>query len=327
MESQDKYHSLHLWNKLFQGNIKENKLIFDNDLAKGDVQSIWISNDIEILKFNYHLRRGVGFTQNRFTPPKTDFVPILLGEPISDSLTIDGGKTLNTKSIAAFCSNAYEALGSKYSADNVGKDIRFVSLRVRKERFLEYVSRTERNKKIFDFSQSFFLYEEFDPSMRLIFERMFSMSEEIEYEQEFHETYAKLLIAKFFQMVNDRQALKEKNKYPQNLHPVIKAKELLSDLKNKDIDLASLARECGLSGSRLRSLFKETFGVTIHQFHNDFKLDESRKMLLEGQRSIMMIALDVGFSSSSHFTTAFKKRYNTTPKEFKNSITDQDYLN
>ena len=57
--------------------------------------------------------------------------------------------------------------------------------------------------------------------------------------------------------------------------------------------------------------------VTFPRAFNSFLLSVAGKKLLEeNQLNVSEIALQVGYSNSSHFIAAFKKKFNTTPKQF-----------
>ncbi|NLR90018.1 MULTISPECIES: AraC family transcriptional regulator [Flammeovirga] len=312
--------SLRFWKLLFQGNIEGNTMRFNNNIGKGIVHAYHISDELEMLLFDYTLRKGIEFKFDTFDDKEVlEYVPILFGEPVDNKLMIneeDGSvDKININSIGAFCSNSYRSLGLDYT-ENMGKPLRFISIRLRNDVFQKYISKSENIRSLFNSEKEYFIYEEFDSSMKETFNRLYEISEDSDYALDHFEVYAKFLVTSFFTKVNDRKTISKSNKYTYHLDPVYKAKEILKDKANTKITIDELSKECGLSGSRLRALFKETFGITIHQFQQDERLETSRKMLLEGNMTIMMIAMELGFSSASHFTMAFKKRFNITPKEF-----------
>ena len=62
--------------------------------------------------------------------------------------------------------------------------------------------------------------------------------------------------------------------------------------------------------------FKEFYGEPVFTFLLNYKMDYSKKLLEENQLNVSEIALKLGYSTSSHFITAFKKKYGITPKQF-----------
>lgn len=52
----------------------------------------------------------------------------------------------------------------------------------------------------------------------------------------------------------------------------------------------------------------------------DYKLEVARKLLDSGHFNVNEVGLKVGYSTASHFITAFKKKYGVTPKNTFNQI-------
>jgi len=81
-----------------------------------------------------------------------------------------------------------------------------------------------------------------------------------------------------------------------------------------------LARKCALSASALTTLFKQTTGLPPHAYLLGCRIQRARTMLETTQISILQIASTLGFSSSQHFATHFKKETGLTPSEFRGRI-------
>lgn len=71
-----------------------------------------------------------------------------------------------------------------------------------------------------------------------------------------------------------------------------------------------------LSFPKLKNGFKQTFGVSIHEYIINYKLMLSEQLLISKKHSVKEIALQIGYSTSSHFIAAFKKKFGTTPKKY-----------
>ena len=82
-----------------------------------------------------------------------------------------------------------------------------------------------------------------------------------------------------------------------------------------EIDLQSLADEANLSLPRLKQKFQEQIGMPPRMFINAQKV-EAAKELLNGGMSITTVAFDMGFNSSSYFSTVFRKFTRISPSEF-----------
>lgn len=78
-----------------------------------------------------------------------------------------------------------------------------------------------------------------------------------------------------------------------------------------------LAKICGVGIKRFRELFKQLYKTTPAQYAIDLRLNESIKLLTDGNLSIQTIAETVGFSDAYYFSKLFKKRFGVSPKKFR----------
>lgn len=105
-----------------------------------------------------------------------------------------------------------------------------------------------------------------------------------------------------------------------NVRRIRKAKEIVIARMTEPPTLAELSVEIGLSLKKLKEGFKQIYGDSVYSFLFDYKMDHARKLLESGKHNVNEIGLKVGYSTSSHFIAAFKKKYGTTPKKYVMSI-------
>ncbi|SFV06422.1 GlxA family transcriptional regulator [Pseudoduganella namucuonensis] len=77
-------------------------------------------------------------------------------------------------------------------------------------------------------------------------------------------------------------------------------------------DVAGLV---GLSRRQLERLFKQYLGSLPSRYYLELRLQRARQLLLETNYSIVQVGLMCGFSSGSHFSTAFGTLFGNTPRE------------
>lgn len=97
------------------------------------------------------------------------------------------------------------------------------------------------------------------------------------------------------------------------------AKEIIIEEMNNPPSLDELAKKVGLNIKKLKNDFKEFYGVPVFTFLLNYKMELAKKLLLEQQLNVNEVALNLGYSNSSHFIAAFKRKYGTTPKQFAKS--------
>jgi len=101
-----------------------------------------------------------------------------------------------------------------------------------------------------------------------------------------------------------------------NVRRIRKAKEIIISRMAEPPTLAALSDEIGLSLKKLKEGFKQIYGDSVFSFLFDYKMEYARKMLETGQHNVNEVGLRVGYSTASHFISAFKKKYGTTPKKY-----------
>jgi len=105
-----------------------------------------------------------------------------------------------------------------------------------------------------------------------------------------------------------------------NVIKIRKAKDIIISRMAEPPSLQELADEIDLSLKKLKEGFKQIYGDSVFSFLFDYKMEVARKLLESGGYNVNEVGLKVGYSTSSHFIAAFKKKYGTTPKKYVQSI-------
>jgi AraC-like DNA-binding protein len=85
-------------------------------------------------------------------------------------------------------------------------------------------------------------------------------------------------------------------------------------LSSPDLSIAELALGAGYSLSYFRRVFLEKMGVSPKEYLTSLRIQHARALLESGYYSVERVAELVGYGSSKHFATAFKKMTGKTPK-------------
>ena len=89
------------------------------------------------------------------------------------------------------------------------------------------------------------------------------------------------------------------------------------DFVNNNLDdkmrLPDLAALVGLSAHHFSVVFRNTLGMPPHQYVIGQRVRAAQALLREGSESIVAIALQVGFSSHSHFCDTFRRQTGEAP--------------
>jgi AraC family transcriptional regulator len=69
--------------------------------------------------------------------------------------------------------------------------------------------------------------------------------------------------------------------------------------------------------SSISKLFSEVEGITIEQFFILQKIEKTKEWLMYNEQSLSQIAFNLGYSSTQHLSSQFKKLTGMTPSQFK----------
>lgn len=96
---------------------------------------------------------------------------------------------------------------------------------------------------------------------------------------------------------------------------IMQAKEILLQRIGEPITIKELSRKVGTNECYLKKGFKEMFGTTIFEFYQNQRMEHAKYLLYEKGLSVTEVSVLLGYSSISHFSTAFKKHTGLKPCE------------
>lgn len=96
---------------------------------------------------------------------------------------------------------------------------------------------------------------------------------------------------------------------------IIKSREILLQHIGEPLTIKELSRKVAINECYLKKGFKELFGTTIFDFYQGQRMEHARYLLYEKGLSVTDVSMMLGYSSISHFSTAFKKQTGLKPCE------------
>ena len=103
--------------------------------------------------------------------------------------------------------------------------------------------------------------------------------------------------------------------------------DYIYDHLHEPLTMELLAKNAGLNPSYFSKLFSKETGTTVKEYIAKAKVNTAKNILTDSDFALSDIALSLGFSSQSAFTSVFKKYTGTTPLKYKNSVNYKNILN
>jgi AraC-like DNA-binding protein len=100
----------------------------------------------------------------------------------------------------------------------------------------------------------------------------------------------------------------------------------LAELQREDsawLGNDAMARRLGTNEKKLTELFRQRFGLTVHEYLVQQRLESARARLATTQEQIQLVADRAGYRNASDFSRAFRNRYGIGPRQYRQSSQDR----
>ncbi|MEP6836249.1 MAG: AraC family transcriptional regulator [Gemmatimonas sp.] len=94
-------------------------------------------------------------------------------------------------------------------------------------------------------------------------------------------------------------------------------KLVIAAIPNAPLSLATLAHTAGSSPFHLAHVFRDEVGVPIHRYRLQLRLALALDRIAEGEDNLSALGHELGFTSHSHFTRAFRAAYGQPPNQIR----------
>lgn len=85
----------------------------------------------------------------------------------------------------------------------------------------------------------------------------------------------------------------------------------------ENLSLSEVANELEMSQYYFCRLFKQSTGISPHQYLIRQRVEQAKHLLKNPERSIIWIALECGFANQSHFAKCFRQHTGMNPNQFR----------
>ena len=99
-----------------------------------------------------------------------------------------------------------------------------------------------------------------------------------------------------------------------------RARQALAARLDEPLALESLARAVRCSAYHLCRVFRRATGTSLHGYRSQLRLRRALDLIGDGADDLTRVALELGYSSHSHFSHAFHRAFGVTPTQFRGAI-------
>ena len=101
-----------------------------------------------------------------------------------------------------------------------------------------------------------------------------------------------------------------------------RVKEYVDANLSSGLQIAELANITELSEYHFARMFKQSVGLAPHQYVMQQRLMRAKELLQKSELSLTQVALQCGFSSSSHFSNHFKRAIGFSPSKYRSNTSN-----
>ena len=98
------------------------------------------------------------------------------------------------------------------------------------------------------------------------------------------------------------------------------AYEYIGENFTRPLLLSEIASALHVSASYLHTVFKRSVGITPARLVTLRRIDRAKSLISAGEKSMLEIALELGFCSQSHFNKVFLRECGITPAAYRKSL-------
>ncbi|MEM7061920.1 MAG: AraC family transcriptional regulator [Cyanobacteria bacterium P01_B01_bin.77] len=103
---------------------------------------------------------------------------------------------------------------------------------------------------------------------------------------------------------------------PKDMERIYAARDILIQNAVSPPLLRELARQVELPETKLTQGFRQIFSTSVFNYLHNYRLDQARQLLQTDSLNIQEVARNVGYTSFSSFTRAFKKKFKVPPSTY-----------
>ncbi|HZH96195.1 MAG TPA: AraC family transcriptional regulator [Flavisolibacter sp.] len=299
--------------------VRDGLLSFPKDIGEGFVRKIAFSPDFRILMHRYKLNEDFIIIRNATKVPN-DLISIFF---YNNEQPLD--LVYNEEKTVKFSRKNESAV--QVTTNDLNSVIRFpgntethyVVIGITSQRLAALLTVKGSNQLIDTITSgtaSFLYFESMQVEIQHILKHIFSINADEILGPFSIQIKVQELLFHLFDTLIKRESTAHKHINNDDVERLMQLRNIiLSDLSVPP-SLPALAAMIGMSETKMKQLFKQTFGSSIYNYFQKVRMEEAAFLLKQGGYSVSEVGYELGFTNLSHFSRLFESHYGSTPKKF-----------
>ncbi len=197
----------------------------------------------------------------------------------------------------------------------------YVIFTMSKDKLLSLIEVDTNDKEIMDFIQTLnkpVLYQEnVTLEMKNILNELTNLQNYGKLEKLYYKMRVVELLYLFFTRFIKRSLPVNFHTNKNDIEKIISLEKMIMKDLSVIPNLTLLSRTIGMSGTKMKSIFKKVFGKSIYNYYQYARMSEAASLLKNDKiLSVSDVGIAVGYTNLSHFSRIFKKHMGVNPKEY-----------
>jgi AraC-like DNA-binding protein len=288
-------------------------------MGNGTIRAVEFGSDFRLLIHRYKMKEEF-IIMRKASPVIHDLITIFFyHNELPLNLLFDADKTIQfTKKSDSAVQITTSDLNSEIRFP-ANTEIYFTVVGITSARLSSLLRVTKPNpliKRIISGTDSFLFFESMSADTQKVLKQLTEISDQDELKNFYYQIKVEELLYLLFSKLSSRHPYHHKPINNADLEKLMVIRNaILADLSQPPV-LFKLADLGSMSETKMKQLFKQTFGDTIYNYYLKARIEEAAFLLKHAGLSVSEVGHQLGFSNLSYFSRLFEKHYGLTPKKY-----------
>ena len=302
------YDLLAYYSNKLKAPVINNTITIPETIADGYIKMIELPNGLHCLLSDYTAKKQAIIQRKKCS----ENLYVLRFDEI---ITKDEKGKLHTKSAASLTNTTYDWIFFE-NEDTKVRSLSIIFSDYWLQQWLSFEQELEVIKICLSNPANAYNFEPLDTEYKYLFDLLFAKNISPKIAILYYQNRVMLLMERFFSRLYLRNVSTtfDSKISSYDLERLREVEELLlRDFANPPKSIVELSKIAAISSSKLKHIFKESYGLPIHQYYQKHRMNKAKAMLLSKKYTTKKVSEAVGYEDVSSFLKAFKKAFDQHP--------------